>query len=44
MRIKEESEEEEKVTHNDEPPIIGHANKKEIVKVFQNCHKNLKQF
>ena len=26
--------EEEKVPHNDEAPIIGHADKKEIVKVF----------
>ena len=40
----EAQEEEEKVPHNDESPIIGHADKKEIVKVFQNCHKNLKQF
>lgn len=37
---KEESEEEK----GEEPPIIGHADKKEIVKVFQNCHKNLKAF
>jgi hypothetical protein len=38
---KGEEEEEEK---RDESPIIGHADKREIVKVFQNCHKNLKQF
>lgn len=44
--IDEEMEEEEKKEDNkrDESPIIGHADKREIVKVFQNCHKNLKQF
>lgn len=42
--IDEEMEEEEKKEDNkrDESPIIGHADKREIVKVFQNCHKNLK--
>jgi hypothetical protein len=41
--IKEEDEEQEE-EKTEEPPIIGHADKREIVKVFQNCHKNLKQF
>ena len=42
--IKEEDEEQEEEEKAEEPPIIGHADKREIVKVFQNCHKNLKQF
>ena len=42
--VEEIKEEEEESEHEEEPPIIGHADKKEIVKVFQNCHKNLKQF
>lgn len=30
--------------NEDESPVIGHSDNKEIKKIYQSCHKSLKEF